>query len=384
MKRIAILGSTGSIGGNALDVIRYLGNGFRVVALSTNANADLLYRQIRSFHPESVCVKDMAAGRDLKNRLNARVKLFTGDEGLTEMLQKVKVDEVVLAISGAAALTPLLEVIDSGVDVALANKESMVMAGPIIMEKARARNVKIIPVDSELSAIWQCLENQEKNRLKNIYLTASGGPLRKCKSLHSGDVSLKQVLSHPRWRMGRKITVDSATLMNKGLEVLETMFLFDIDLDKIRILIHPEAIIHSMVEFIDGVILAQLSVTDMRIPIQYALSYPRRMPSRLSGLNFHELKELNFEKPDFKRFPCLQLAYRAAREKGTLPCVLNAANEVCVGEFLQERLDFISIPKVVRRVLDKHKSNPHPDMEDIQEADAWARRQAQDIIAKFN
>jgi 1-deoxy-D-xylulose-5-phosphate reductoisomerase len=384
MKRIAILGSTGSIGQSALDVIGSLGDGFRVVALSTNANTDLLYRQIKTFHPESVCIKDISAGQELRVRLNAQVKLFAGDEGLREMLQKVNVDEVVLAISGAAALWPLLEVIDSGIDVALANKESVVMAGPIIMQKAKAKKVKIMPVDSELSAIWQCLENQEKNRLKNIYLTASGGPFRKNKSLHFKNISVKQVLRHPRWKMGRKITVDSATLMNKGFEVLETMFLFDIELEKIKILIHPEAIIHSMVEFIDGVILAQLSVTDMRIPIQYALSYPKRLPSKISGLDFYKLKKFNFAKPDFKRFPCLGLAYRAAKEKGTLPCVLNAANEVCVGEFLHGRLDFISIPKVVRIVLDKHKNITDPNLKDIQEADAWARRQAQGAITKLN
>lgn len=384
MKRIAILGSTGSIGANALDVIGSLGNGFRVVALSANTNTGLLYNQIKNFHPESVCVKDIAAGRDLKSRIDSRVKFFTGDGGIMEMLGKVKADEVVLAISGAQGLAPLLEVIESGIDVALANKESMVMAGPLIMEKARAKKVKIIPVDSELSAIWQCLENQDKDRLKNIYLTASGGPFRKNDLRDFKNVSVKQVLRHPRWKMGRKITVDSATLMNKGLEVLETMFLFGIDLDKIKILIHPEAIIHSMVEFIDGVVLAQLSVTDMRIPIQYALSYPRRMPSRLSGLDFLKLKELNFEKPDFKRFPCLRLAYRAAREKGTSPCVLNAANEVCVGEFLQERLGFTSIAKVVKRVMDKHDNKAHPALEDILEADAWARRKAQEAIAKLN
>lgn len=384
MKRIAILGSTGSIGQSALDVISSLGNGFRVVALSTNTNADLLYRQIKTFHPESVCIKDISAGQDLRARLNAKVRLFAGENGLREMLEKVKADEVILAISGAAALKPLLQVIDSGIDVALANKESMVIAGPIIMQRAKARKVKILPVDSELSAIWQCLENQDKNRLKNIYLTASGGPFRKNKSLPLKNISVKQVLRHPRWKMGRKITVDSATLMNKGLEVLETMFLFDIELEKIRVLIHPEAIIHSMVEFIDGVVLAQLSATDMRVPIQYALSYPVRLPSGIAGLDFYKLKKFNFEKPDFKRFPCLELAYQVAKEKGTFPCVLNAANEVCVGEFLGGRLDFISIPKVIRIVLERHKNKSHPNLEDIQEADAWARIQAQGAIAKLN
>ena len=384
MKRIAVLGSTGSIGQNALDVVRYLGNGFRIVALSSNTNAGLLYRQIKAFHPESACIKDISAGRNLKPRLNGKVKLFWGDDGLLEMLRKLKPDKVLLAISGAAALSPLLKIIDSGIDVALANKESMVIAGPIIMKRAKARGVKIIPVDSELSAIWQCLENQEKDRLKNIYLTASGGPLRKDALGGLKNVSVRQVLRHPRWKMGSKITVDSATLMNKGLEVLETMFLFDIGLDKIKVVIHPEAIIHSMVEFIDGVILAQLSATDMRIPIQYALTYPRRMSSEVEGLDFYKLKKFNFEKPDLKRFPCLALAYRAAQEKGTFPCVLNAANEVCVEAFLGRRLDFSSIAKVVRMVLDKHKKIAHPELEDIQEADIWARSEAKKAIAKFN
>jgi 1-deoxy-D-xylulose-5-phosphate reductoisomerase len=384
MKRIAILGSTGSIGQNALDVIRLLDHEFRVVALSTNTNADLLYRQIKAFHPELACIKDIAAGQGLRAKLNAKVKLFQGDDGLREMLEKVKADEVVLAISGACALQPLLQVIDAGIDVALANKEAMVMAGPIIMQKAKARKVKIMPVDSELSAIWQCLENQDKNRLKKIYLTASGGPFRNNKFLRCKNISVRQVLNHPRWKMGRKITVDSATLMNKGLEVLETMFLFNIELEKIKVLIHPEAIIHSMVEFIDGVVLAQLSATDMRVPIQYALSYPKRMPSEVSGLDFYKLKKFNFAKPDFKRFPCLELAYRAAEEKGTFPCVLNAANEVCVGEFLHERLSFMSIPKVARMVLDRHKNTTNPNLEDIREADAWARREAYGVIAKLN
>jgi 1-deoxy-D-xylulose-5-phosphate reductoisomerase len=252
------------------------------------------------------------------------------------------------------------------------------------MEKAKINKVKIIPVDSEQSTIWQCLNGQEKDKLRNIYLTASGGPFRQTKRLHLKNISISKVIRHPRWRMGKKISVDSATLMNKGLEVLETMFLFNIALDKIKVLIHPEAIIHSMVEFIDGVILAQLSVTDMRIPIQYALSYPQRLYSNFVGIDFYKLKGFNFEKPDFKRFPCLALAYRAARQMGNAPCVLNAANEVSVEEFLKRRLKFISIPQVIERVLDKHRNKKSPDLGQILEADAWARQEAYRVIAKLN
>ena len=384
MKRIAILGSTGSIGQSALDVLRNLRQTFRVVALSTNANTDILYTQIKEFRPSLVCVRDRRAGLDLKSQLNSQIKVLLGDDGLEEMIQEAEVDSIILAISGSAALAPLLQAIERGRDIALANKEAMVMAGPLIMQKAKTKKVRITPVDSELSAIWQCLEGQDKSRLKNVYLTASGGPFRRQKISQHKNISIKQVLKHPRWKMGKKISVDSATLMNKGLEVLETMFLFNIEPEKIKILIHPESIIHSMVEFIDGVILAQLSVTDMRIPIQYAISYPQRLRSSIAGIDFYKLKKFNFQKPDFQRFPCLGLAFRAAREQGTSPCVLNAANEVCVNEFLRKRLDFISIPKVVRRVLNRHQNKIKPNLTDIRETDAWARQEAYSIILKLN
>jgi len=285
-----------------------------------------------------------------------------------------------LAISGSAALLPLLNAIDSGKDVALANKEALVMAGPIIVRQARTKKTMIIPVDSEQSAIWQCLDGEDKSKLKNIYLTASGGPFRNAPKKDFKNISVKRVLRHPTWKMGRKISVDSATMMNKGLEVLETMFLFDVGVEKIKVVIHPESIIHSMVEFIDGVVIAQLSATDMRIPIQYALSYPQRLPSGLTSMDFYKLGKLNFEKPQFSRFPCLGLAYRVAREGGAAPCALNAANEVCVEEFLNKRLDFISIPKVIEKVLGKHKNIGNPDLNDILATDSWARQEAQRII----
>lgn len=385
MKNIAILGSTGSIGRSTLEVIRNFPDKFRIVGLSTNSNIDVLYQQIKKFHPRLVCVKDVSVALDLKSKLKLKkVKLFVGEVGLEEMIRDKKTDEIVLAISGSDALAPLLAAIDDGKDIALANKEAMVAAGSIIMNKAKKKKIKIIPIDSEQSAIWQCLDGQDKTRLRRIYLTASGGPFRQRNKKDLKNISIGEVLRHPRWRMGKKISVDSATLMNKGLELLETMFLFNVELDKIKILIHPEAIIHSMVEFIDGVILAQLSITDMRIPIQYALSYPERLRNTLPSINFFKLRNLNFQEPDFKKFPCLKLAYRAASKLGTMPCVLNTANEVSVDEFLKRRVDFVSIPRVIEKVLDRHKNIKQPNLGDILEADAWARRESYRVIETLN
>jgi 1-deoxy-D-xylulose-5-phosphate reductoisomerase len=385
MRRIAILGSTGSIGHSALEVIRHLPQEFKVVALATNSNVGALCRQIKEFSPEFACIKDKDAACDLKSKISLRrTKLFSGEEGLVEMVKTKRIDRVLLAISGSAALLPLMAALDSGKDIALANKEALVMAGPLIMGKANKNNAKIIPVDSEQSAIWQCFKGESNKKIKNIYLTASGGPLRLVSKKAMRRISREAVLKHPRWKMGEKITVDSATLMNKGLEVLEAIFLFNLAAKNIKILIHPEAVIHSMVEFIDGVVMAQLSVTDMRIPIQYALAYPERLPSGLAGINFYELREMHFQKPDFNKFPCLELAYRAASQMGCAPAVLNAANEVGVEAFLKRRLDFILIPKVIDKVLSRHRNIKRPGLEDILEADAWARSQAHKVISGLN
>lgn len=377
MKRIAILGSTGSIGVNTLKVISHFPDRFRVIGLTTNSNIELLSKQIKEFKPRFVCVSDNKAGFALRKKLNtANTKLFIGAQGLEALVSIKDIDKIVLAISGAAALLPLLKALERGKEVALANKEALVMAGPLIMDLARKKKTKIIPVDSEQSAIWQCLGEEPRSRLKHIYLTASGGPFRTVSPAALKSISISTVLRHPKWKMGKKISVDSATLMNKGLELLETMFLFGIPSEKIKILIHPQALVHSMVEFIDGIVLAQLSSTDMRIPIQYALSYPQRISNSLPVIDFYKLQELHFAKPDFKRFPCLNLAYRAARELGTMPCVLNAANEVVVSEFLGKRLGFISIPKVIERVMDRHRSKLSPHLSDILAADKWAREEA--------
>ncbi len=384
MKNIAILGATGSIGESALSVIRNFPGKFRVVALSANTDIDKLNEQIKEFKPFSVGVNDCTRALALSKITKPGVKVFAGSAGLVELVKDKRIDQVLFAISGTGALAPLLSAIESDKNIALANKEALVMAGPLIMRLSRKKNVQIIPIDSEQSAIWQCLKDEDSRSLKNIYLTASGGPLRKLNKQALKEIRLEEVLKHPRWKMGAKITVDSATLMNKGLELLESMFLFNVDISKIKVLVHPEALIHSMVEFIDGVTIGQLSITDMRIPIQYALSYPQRLESKLGGIDFCKVGALHFEQPDLARFPCLGLAYEAARKLGTLPSVLNAANEVAVAEFLKEKLRFIDIAEVVEKVMRSHVNKPNPKLRDIWEADSWARVQAHKVIGRLN
>lgn len=382
MKRIAILGSTGSIGRNTLDIIERFPLDFRAVGLTANSNAHLLSMQIQKYRPLFVCINDKRASLAIKSKFDSKIKIFSGDDGLLRMLEDGRIDKVMLAVTGAAALLPLLKAIETGRDVALANKEALVMAGPIIMDRACKKNVLIIPVDSEQSAVWQCLQGQDKTKIKSIYLTASGGPFRALSKKEFKNISVKDAIRHPRWEMGAKISVDSASLMNKGLEILEAMYLFGVSADKIKIIIHPESIIHSMVEYIDGSVIAQLSVTDMRIPIQYALLYPQRLKNNLSGIDFFKLKRLNFEKPDFAKFPCLALAYKVAYEGGTAPAVLNAANEVSVNEFLKGKLSFTSIPIVIENVLGRRHKKLRPDLGDILEADTWARQEALRVIER--
>jgi len=385
MKHIAILGSTGSVGSNALEVIRHFPTDFRVSALSAKSNIGLLYRQIQEFKPRSVCVEEEKAALKLKSRLGAsKVKVFAGQEGLDQMIKGVPCDKIVLAISGSMALRPLLASIKENKDIALANKEALVMAGAIVIQRLKESRSLLIPIDSEQSAIWQCLDGRSPVKLQKIYLTASGGPFRNMPYSRLSSISVREALRHPRWKMGKKITIDSSTLMNKGLEVIEAMHLFGVTPDKIKVLVHPEAIIHSMVEFVDGVVLAQLSVTDMRIPIQYSLSYPQRLLNGNARIDFFKLKRFTFEEPDFKKFPCLRLAYWAAEEGGTSPCVLNAANEAGVAAFLENRIRFTEIPEVIEKTIARHKNILRPDLDEIIEADLWARAQAGAIIKRMN
>lgn len=380
MKHIAILGSTGSIGISALKVVKRFPKEFRVISLATNSNVGLLSRQIKEYHPRLACVNDSLSAAGLTKSVKTDVKIVSGQDGLGLVVRDNRIDTVLLAISGSGALSPLLNAIEAKKTIALANKEALVMAGSVIMKRAKDNNVKIIPIDSEQSAIWQCINGEDKSRIKNIYLTASGGPFRNFSPDELKNVSVGKVLDHPRWKMGKKITVDSASLMNKGLEVIEAVHLFGISPDKIKVIIHPEAVIHSMVEFVDGVVMAQLSVTDMCIPIQYALSFPERLANEMNGINFFNLKSLNFEKPDFKKFPCLNLAYQALEGAGSLPCVLNAANEVSVNEFLKGKIKFTDIPEIIEAVMLRHKYKKNPDLDEIKEADSWAVKEAQKII----
>ena len=384
MKNIAVLGSSGSIGQSTREVVRSLPRQFKIVALSVNSDIIKLKQQIEEFQPKLVCVADPQAAAKLRASLGSAIKVFCGQEGLDELVKHKSIQQVMVAITGSAALAPLISAIKSAKEIALANKEALVMAGSIVMRLAKEHKVLIRPVDSEQSAIWQSLGGQDAVNVKQVYLTASGGPLWSLPRSKFKQATIEKVLQHPCWKMGKKITVDSATLMNKGLELLEAMFLFNLKAEKIKVLIHPEALIHSMVEFNDGVTIAQLSATDMRVPIQYALSYPLRLPNALAGIDFYALSKLHFAKPDLGKFPCLALAYQAALDLGTMPAVLNAANEASVEKFLEKRIKFMAIPKVVEKVMRKHHNLACPSFSDILQVDAWAREEAYSVIGRFH
>lgn len=384
MKKITLLGSTGSIGISALDVIEKNPERFCVVALAAGENTDLLKKQIEKFHPQIIYVKTKEKAATLKSSLksNTNIEVLYGKEGIKEVASFPDADIVISAISGAVGLMPTLAAIEAGKDVALANKETMVIAGEIVTKVSKKKGVKILPVDSEHSAIFQCLEGQRRDFLKKIILTASGGPFRKMTKEQLQSVKPKHALKHPNWKMGKKITIDSASLMNKGLEVIEAKWLFDVQISQIDVLIHPQSIVHSMVEFIDGSILAQMGIPDMRVPIAYALSYPERIENDMPPLNFIKSGKMEFMKPDTKIFPCLKLAYDAGEAGGTNPAVLNAANEVAVEEFSNGKIKFTNIPKIIEKVLSLHDAVNEPSLEEIIQADRWARQQAQKIIER--
>jgi 1-deoxy-D-xylulose-5-phosphate reductoisomerase len=367
VKKIAILGSTGSIGQQALEVIRALPDKFSVVGLAGGKNPELLKRQISEFQPKV---------------FYSLVKPDFGHEGeflsMEEIASHPEVDMVVIATSGKVGLHSILAALKAGKTVALANKESLVMAGEIIINEASRHQAQILPIDSEHSAIWQCLQGEE-SKPRRLFLTASGGPFYHHSQAQLSKVTVEQALNHPTWKMGKKVTIDSATLMNKGLEVIEARWLFAIPFENIEILIHPQSIIHSMVEFVDGSIKAQLSLPDMKLPIQYALSYPQRWPnSKLPYLDLSKTQPLNFEPVDYDKFPCLKLAANAGKAGGTYPAVLCAADEVAVELFLNNQITFTDIPRIVQKTLEQHDNIPQPSLEEILAADAWARECAGD------
>ncbi|MDP2853236.1 MAG: 1-deoxy-D-xylulose-5-phosphate reductoisomerase [Smithellaceae bacterium] len=385
MKKITLLGSTGSIGVSALDVIEKNPKKFKVMALAAGQNIRLLAKQVLKFQPEIVAVRARQDAERLRQILGLKnnIPILYDETGVEEVASYPPSDMVISAISGAAGLKPTLAAIEAGKDIALANKETMVVAGLLVTKKAKVKKINIFPVDSEHSAIFQCLEGQKPQSLRRIILTASGGPFFNFSKDDLKKVTLEQALKHPRWKMGRKITIDSASLMNKGLEVIEAKWLFNLDIGHIDVLIHPQSVVHSLIELLDGSVLAQLGIADMRIPIAYALTYPDRMINDLPRLNLAKTGHLEFYPPDMKKFPCLGLAYEAGRIGETAPAALNAANEVAVAAFIENKICFNDLPKVIEKVLDKHQTQRNPSLEDILDVDSEARIQAENIIKKL-
>lgn len=375
MKKIAILGSTGSIGTQALDIIERNRSYFKIEALSAHNNIELLKEQIDKFKPRVVTVVDKEKAEILKSKISSKTEILVGPSGLKEIASIKNLDMVLVAVVGIAGLEATIAALSTGNDVALANKETLVAGGQLVMNTAKVHGSSIIPVDSEHSAILQCIQGARKKDIKGIVLTASGGPFRGYTREDLEKVTVEDALKHPNWVMGQKITIDSATLMNKGLELIEAKWLFDLDIEQIKVVIHPESIIHSMVEFIDNSVLAQLGLADMRIPILYALTYPKRMPSPVESLDLLKLKKLSFEEADLETFSCLKLAINAIEIGGTMPVVLNAANEIAVKKFLDRKIGFNEIASLVKEAMKNHKPINEPVLEDILRVDQAIRKQ---------
>lgn len=376
MKRLAILGSTGSIGVSTLDVVAQNPDFFRVIGLAEGHDPERLFQQIKKFNPKIVSVRDRESVDGLKKLGPINCKVVYGIEGACEVASQGDADLVVSAIVGSIGLRPTMAAIDAGKNVALANKETLVAAGAVFTKKVAQKGIKLIPIDSEHSALFQSLMGHNHCDIRRLILTASGGPFRDFTLDQLKNVTLAQALKHPNWSMGAKITIDSATMMNKGLEVIEARWLFDMPVEVIEVVIHPQSVIHSMVEYIDGAILAQMAVPDMRGPIAFALAYPKRVKSGIEFLNLTKLGRLDFFKPDLIKFRCLKLAYDAIAAGGGMPCVLNAANEVAVDAFLKEKIKFLDIPRVVEKVMQKHRTEEPKDLEHVFELDRWARNEA--------
>lgn len=379
MRRITILGSTGSIGLNALDVIGRSPEKYRAVALTAGRNVDLLTKQVEAFRPVGVAVLEEGLADILRTRLdkNAATEVLFGTEGFVHLATLEEVDTVVSAMTGAAGLVPTYAAIEAGKNIALANKETLVMAGPLIVDEAKKRGITILPIDSEHSAILQSLQGHPREDVRRIILTASGGPFRDFPVEELEKVTPEQALNHPTWSMGKKISIDSATLMNKGLEAIEAKWFFDLRMDQISIVIHPQSIIHSMVEYRDGSIIAQMGIPHMITPISYALSYPRHLENHLVPLQLDEIGTLTFEKPDLEKFPCLGLALQAGEIGESMPAVLNGANEIAVNAFLNGKIGYLQIPMLIQRTMEAHRTSPIDSLEKVMEADSWARNTAE-------
>ncbi len=379
-KKIAVLGSTGSIGRQTLDVVESLGSNYRIVALTAGSNDCLMAEQVRQFRPELAVLNDPQAAERLKQAVHGTgCTIAAGESGQLQAATWPEADLVVMAQVGFSGFGPLVAALNEGKVIALANKESLVIGGSILKQEGLLDRERILPVDSEHSAIWQCLGGAAKEDIARIFLTASGGPFYGWEKNELNKVTPAQALKHPNWQMGNKITIDSATMMNKGLEVIEAKWLFDLELEQIEVIVHRQSIIHSMVEYIDGSVIAQLGVPDMRLPIQHALTYPEREKRRVERYNPFG-KQLDFYPPDLDNFPCLALAYRAAKQGGTMPAVLNGANEIAVARFIEKTLSFTAIPEVIEQVMDSHDKIDKPGIEEVISADKWSRRRAAEVI----
>lgn len=371
-KRISILGSTGSIGVNALKVVDHLSAELEVIYLSANTNSQLLIQQAKRFKPRAVAIVDSDAYLKVKKELsNNMVEVLQGRDGLLNLASRNNVDIMLNGLVGAGGMEVTLNSISAGVDVALSNKESLVMAGDIIHSAMKKSGAKLFPVDSEHSAIWQCMVGEDLNDIRSLILTGSGGPFRNRPLDTFEEISIEEALNHPNWDMGKKITIDSATMMNKGLEVIEAFWLFSFNHKDIKIVIHPQSIIHSMIEMQDGSVKAQLGVPDMKVPIQYALTHPRHLSAPWEQLDFINCGDLTFEQPDYDKFPCISLAFKALKNLGTAPAVLNLSNDYAVRRFLDKEIKFTDIPKINERVMDSHNWIEHPNLADLQDLDSW-------------
>ena len=371
MKKVGILGSTGSIGVNTLNVLENLCDIFKLKYLTANVNADLLIQQSLKFNPEIICIVDDRFYKKLKNNLNRKIEILCGREALLFLAGSQSVDLCINALVGGAGMEPTIKALESGVDVALSNKESMVMAGDIINKISKSTGAKVLPVDSEHSAIWQCLMGEDIKNVNRLILTGSGGPFRKKALSDFKSITIEQALNHPTWKMGKKISIDSATMMNKGFELIEAFWLFDINYDKIDIVLHPQSIIHSMVEFVDGSIKSQMGKPDMKIPIQFALTYPNRLNSNLDKFDFTTLSDLTFEVPSMEKYPSIILAYSALKKAGTSCAAINLSNDIAVELFLMNKISFNEIYELNNKVFESHKWLKNPSISDIVELEKW-------------
>lgn len=382
-KNVVLLGTTGSIGVSTQKVAADLPDRVRIVGMASRESVDGMEKAVQQFQPKAVAMTNPAKARELQSRLAAKGNKMTvleGDQGLIDLATMPEADIVLVAIVGTAGLAPALAAIRAGKDLAVASKEILVMAGELVMSEARKYGVKVLPVDSEHSAIFQCLEGRDPANVKRLVLTASGGPFRQTPGEQFAHITVAQALKHPSWKMGPKITIDSATLFNKGLEMIEARWLFDVEIDRVDVVVHPQSIVHSMVEFMDGSILAQLSTPDMRYPIQHALTWPDCVPNSMPPTDLAKIGTLTFENPDEKRFPSLRLAHTAGRVCGTMPAVFNAANEVAVDRFVGGKIKFLEIFETVEKVMTAHQAVAHPSLDAILEADQWARKEAERVV----